>query len=79
MNWRKRERWRVGGRGRGGGGGGSVGDCILKLDVTAGDRGLILHAWLHNEASPNGQLWLSAGASGSLAVVGGLIPGPPTP
>lgn len=54
-----------------GGAGGSVGDCILKLDVTARDHGLILHAWLHNEASPNGQLWLSAGASGSLAVMGG--------
>lgn len=41
------------------------GDCILKLDVTARDHDLILHAWLYNEASPNGQLWLTLGGTGA--------------
>lgn len=44
---------------------GGVGDCILKLDVTARDHDLILHAWLYNEASPNGQLWLTLGGAGA--------------
>lgn len=45
---------------------GGVGDCTLKLDVTAGDHDLILHAWLYNEATANGQLWLILGGAGAL-------------
>lgn len=58
MNLSKRERWRSS-KGSGGG-------CSLKLDVTAGDRDLISHAWLYNEATANGQLWLSLWGAGAL-------------
>lgn len=50
---------------------GGAGDCILKSNVTARDHDLILHAWLYNEATANGQLWLTLGESWSLAVMGG--------
>lgn len=52
---------------------GGAGDCILKSNVTARDHDLILHAWLYNEATANGQLWLTLGGSWSLAVMGGPI------
>lgn len=58
LNLSKRERWRFWWGGRRGG------DCILKLDVTARDHDLILHAWLYNEATANGQLWLTLGRAG---------------